>query len=159
MSDTTRHTSTVHLELEDGYRIRADFGEGQGVLVMDEPAPLGEGSGPNASAVLAAAVANCLSASLVFCLRKAHVELESLDAEVDVTTARNERGRLRVSGLQVRLHPVPAAGQEGRVERCLGLFEDFCVVTEAVRGGIDVDVTVDGMPVPAASTARQRPAP
>ncbi len=159
MGDTARHTSTVHLELEDGYRVRADFGKGQGVLVMDEPAPLGEGSGPNASAVLAAAVANCLSASLVFCLRKAHVEVKSLDAEVDVTTARNERGRLRVCGLQVRLRPVVAPGQEGRVERCLGLFEDFCVVTEAVRSGIDVEVTVDGLPGPAASTERERPAP
>ncbi len=146
MSDTTRHTSTVHLELEDGYRIRADFGDGRGTLVMDEPAPLGDGSGPNASAVLAAAVANCLSASLVFCLRKAHVEVASLGADVEVTTARNDRGRLRVTGVHVSLHPVVAPGQEGRIERCLGLFEDFCVVTEAVRGGIDVDVTVDGLP-------------
>lgn len=27
----------------------------------------------------------------------------------------------------------------------LELFEDFCVVTEAVREGIDVDVTVAGL--------------
>lgn len=110
---------------------------------MDEPAPLGDGSGPNAAAVLGAAVANCLSASLLFCLRKARVEVRSLGADVEVRSSRNERGRLRVSGVRVQLHPDLAPGNEGRAGRCLQLFEDFCVVTEAVRGGIEVDVTVE----------------
>jgi organic hydroperoxide reductase OsmC/OhrA len=132
----------VVLELEEGYRFRADFGDGRGSLVMDEPEPLGAGSGPNASAVLGAAVGNCLSASLLFCLRKAHIDVRSLRTEVEVTRGRNDRGRLRVSSVRVRLHPEVAAGYEGRLGRCLELFEDFCVVTEAVRDGIDVDVTV-----------------
>ena len=133
----------VVLELEEGYRFRADFGDGQGSFVMDEPEPLGAASGPNASAVLGAAVGNCLSASLLFCLRKAHVEVRGLRTEIEVTRGRNDRGRLRVSSLRVRLHPEVAPGYEGRLGRCLELFEDFCVVTEAVRDGIDVDVAVD----------------
>lgn len=145
MAEAAPGRATVHVELEEGYRFRVDFGDGRGVLWMDEPAPLGDGSGPNAAAVLGAAVANCLSASLLFCLRKARVEVRSLGADVEVTSSRNERGRLRVSGVRVQLHPELAPGNEGRVERCLQLFEDFCVVTEAVRGGIEVDVTV-GIP-------------
>ncbi|MDA8301212.1 MAG: OsmC family protein [Actinomycetota bacterium] len=145
MAETAPGRARAHVELEEGYRFKVDFGDGRGVLLMDEPAPLGDGSGPNAAAVLGAAVANCLSASLLFCLRKARIEVRSLGADVEVTSSRNERGRLRVSGVRVQLHPDLAPGNEGRVGRCLELFEDFCVVTEAVRGGIEVDVTV-GIP-------------
>lgn len=140
---TERDTAVVHLELTGGYRFVVDMGDGRGSLVMDEPPPVGEGSGPNASAVLGAAVGNCLSASLLYCLRRAHLEVDSLEADVEVTPARDERGRLRISSIQVRLHPVVADGAGGRMERCLELFEDFCVVTESVRHGIPVDVRVD----------------
>lgn len=58
-------STTVRLTLEDGYRFRADFGPDLPALVMDEPAPLGSGSGPNAAALLGAAVGNCLGASLL----------------------------------------------------------------------------------------------
>lgn len=142
MSESSEGTTRVHLGLEDGYRFRASFGEGLPELVMDEPPPLGDGSGPNASAALGAAVGNCLSASLLYCLRKAHVDVQGMAADVEVTLARNDHGRLRVGAVRVQLHPQLAPGGEGRVRRCLDLFEDFCVVTEAVRGGIDVEVTV-----------------
>jgi hypothetical protein len=33
------------------------------------------------------------------------------------------------------------------VSRCLGLFEDFCIVTESVRQGVRVDVEVETAPV------------
>ena len=148
MSDTVNEavseTVKVRLDLEDGYRFRANFGEGKPELLMDEPAPLGEGAGPNASAVLGAAIANCLSASLLFCLRKARVEVEGMSADVEVATTRNDKHRLRVGTVKVRLHPRLAEGEEGRIRRCLDLFEDFCVVTEAVRDGIEVEVSVSG---------------
>ncbi len=134
--------ATVRLELEDGYRFRVDFGEGFPPLLMDEPAPLGDGAGPNASAVLAAAVGNCLSASLLYCLRRARIDVTSLRTEAEVVPARNAEGRLRIGSIRVELHPEVAAGAEGRLGRCLELFEDFCVVTESVRAGIDVAVEV-----------------
>lgn len=70
---------TVTLDLKDGYRFLVDFGlPGVTPLVMDEPEPLGEDAGPNAARVLAAAVANCLSASLLFCLRRARVRVRGM---------------------------------------------------------------------------------
>jgi organic hydroperoxide reductase OsmC/OhrA len=136
----------VSLELQDGFRFLVDLGDTFERLAMDEPEPLGEGSGPNASAVLGAAVGNCLSASLLYCLRRAHIEVTGLRTEVEVVPARNAKGRLRIASLQVRLHPELVAGGEGRVARCLELFEDFCVVTESVRQGIEVGVIVDALP-------------
>lgn len=133
----------VHLELETGYRFRADFDDDNAPVYLDEPAPLGEGSAPNASALLAAAVGNCLSASLLFCMRRAHVDVDGMRAEVVVNPARNPEGRLRIGSVDVVLHPEVRGGNEGRVARCLDLFEDYCVVTDSVRQGIDVTVAVE----------------
>jgi organic hydroperoxide reductase OsmC/OhrA len=66
---------------------------------------------------------------------------------------RNERGRLRIGGLRVRLAPEVTAEQRERMGRCLDLFQDFCLVTESVRDGIAVDVEVETMPVPAGAAA------
>jgi hypothetical protein len=56
---------------------------------------------------------------------------------------RNAAGRLRIGGVAVRI-AVDVAPEDGpRMGRCLGLFEDFCVVTQSVRGGIPVDVALE----------------
>ena len=60
---------------------------------------------------------------------------------------RNERGRYRIGQLRVRLAPDVVADPDGRMARCLNLFQDFCIVTESVRHGIPVDVTVEPAPV------------
>ncbi len=142
-SDTGESAArSVHIELIDAYRFSVAFsGHEDAPLLMDEPEPLGEGSGPNASSVLAAAVGNCLSASLLYCLRRARVDVENLETEVKVRQGRNDHGRLRIVGLDVSLNP-QIEGSSGRIDRCLGLFEDFCVVTESVRNGIEVNVDV-----------------
>jgi organic hydroperoxide reductase OsmC/OhrA len=133
----------VHLQLETGYRFRADFEGDLAPILLDEPPPLGEGSAPNASALLAAAVGNCLSASLLFCMRRARVDVDGMHAEVVVTPARNPEGRLRIGSVDVVLHPEVRGGSEGRLARCIDLFEDYCVVTDSVRHGIDVTVAVE----------------
>jgi uncharacterized OsmC-like protein len=133
---------TLELEQVEGYRFRVSFGmEGVEDLMTDEPPPLGEGSGPNPSRMLAAAVANCLSASLLFCLQKSRVEGARVRTTIDGKMERNERKRLRVGGFDVRIE-VSGVEDEARLERCLGLFEDFCVVTESVRHGLPVNVEV-----------------
>ena len=93
---------------------------------------------------------SCLSASLLFCLRKSWADVSGLRTTVDVSLTRNERGRLRIGGIRVRLAPDLAPEQRERLGRCLELFQDYCIVTESVRDGIDVDVEVESLPVAAA---------
>lgn len=129
-----------HLE-DYEFKVRFDWDRASDIL-MDEPPPLGDRNGPNASRLLAAAVGNCLSASLLFCLKKAEVPPGSLRTRVTCRIDRNARGRLRVTGLTVRIILQERAADPARLRRCLGLFEDFCVVTASIREGIPVDVEV-----------------
>lgn len=134
----------VTLRFAGGYQFLGEFDDLEGFppLRFDEPPPLGDGEGPNAATVLAAAVGNCLAASLSFCLRKARLELDDLTAHATAHVVRNEQGRFRVSGIDVVLAPELQAPDRDRFERCEALFEDFCVVTESVRRGIPVNVTL-----------------
>lgn len=134
----------LSLDLDTGYEFLVHFEE-EGVpeLRMDEPPPLGEGHGPNASRLLAAAVGNCLSASALFCMRKARVSVRGMRTDVRAALERNEQGRLRVRELRVRIRPDVPAEEHDKMNRCLELFEDFCVVTQSVRRGIPVDVAVE----------------
>lgn len=132
------------LALRDGYAFTVDFGDaGIPPMTIDETPPLGHNEGPNPSRVLAASIAGCLGASLLFCLRKAHVDVATLNADVHVTNGRNEKGRLRVKKVTVRLAPSVPADQHARMARCLEIFEEFCVVTASVREGMEIAVTVD----------------
>jgi organic hydroperoxide reductase OsmC/OhrA len=111
-------------------------------LLLDEPEPLGHSAGPNAARLIAAAVANCLSSSLLFCMRKFKQAPGTLRSEVKAELARNERGRLRIGRLDVTLRLSDTAADIQYFDRCLAQFEDFCVVTESVRKGIPVGVRV-----------------
>lgn len=140
MSD---QTFTIVMEQQHDYRFLVEFGqEGMAPLVVDEPPPLGQGEGPNPSRLLATAVGNCLSASLLFCLRKAHVEPSNIRTEVHGELGRNEAGRLRITSFAVTIEVSGEFESQGRFDRCLGMFEDFCVVTASVRQGIPITVTV-----------------
>jgi organic hydroperoxide reductase OsmC/OhrA len=137
---------SVALTLQHGYRFDVDFQDGTlPQMVVDERPPLGEGAGPNPARVLATAVGQCLSASLLFCLRKARVEPKELRTVVRGTMIRNERGRFRIGELRVTLDPTFEPGDRERIGRCVELFEDFCIVTESVRSGIDVQVELAGV--------------
>jgi organic hydroperoxide reductase OsmC/OhrA len=57
--------------------------------------------------------------------------------------ARNETGKWRVQSLKVSIDADPAnEADRERMRRCVEIFEDFCVVTQSVRKGIDVQVAV-----------------
>jgi len=134
---------TVHLDRRERYEFEAQFDrENVEPLVMDEPEPLGRGGGPNAARLLGAAVGNCLSASLLFCLEKARQSVRGLHTDIVGTMVRNPRGRLRVGKLDVRITLDLGGGQPERVRRCFELFEDYCVVTAGVRQGIPVSIVI-----------------
>ncbi|HUT27554.1 MAG TPA: OsmC family protein [Methanomassiliicoccales archaeon] len=132
----------TELEMVQDYQFRISFDDkGLADIMTDEPLPLGKGEHPNATRFLAAAVGNCLCASLAFCLRKTRTEPISIKAVVRTTLGRNEKGRLRVQGMQVRIFP--EVDDQAKLERCLPLFQDFCTVSAAVREGIDIEVLVE----------------
>ncbi|MHB8253261.1 MAG: OsmC family protein [Acidiferrobacter sp.] len=126
---------TVEIEQLEGFRFAVHFPQAE--LITDEPAPLGTGAGPHAAELLAAAVTNCLTASLLFCLNKARVAAsEPLKAQAQGRIERDANGHLRVAAIDVTLI-APTINT-----RCLELFENYCVVTESVRAGIPVTVSV-----------------
>ena len=142
MSEEER-TFSVSLEKTGDYAFDVDFGlEGVPRLRIDEPEPLGGGTGPNASEVLAAAVGDCLSSSLLFCLSKARVEVRGVKTNVEGRLARNEKGRWRVAELSVELALVAAEGSEAQLSRCADIFEDFCVVGKSIEQGIPLRISV-----------------
>lgn len=144
MSEPVNEFSIGIQQLED-YQFRVDFDNGDlKPLLVDEPPPLGGGDGPNPSRVLASAIGTCLCASLLFCLSKSRVEIGGIAAKVNVQTGRNEKKRLRITKVDVEISPDLSEEDKQRAKRCLGLFEDFCTVTQSIRDGIDIDVRVTG---------------
>jgi organic hydroperoxide reductase OsmC/OhrA len=109
---------------------------------LDEPPPLGDGQGPNAVRLLGAAIGNCLAASLQFCLQRARVNVLAMSARVEGRLVRNRDGRFRVGDVHVVLNPTLGEGSAASFDRCVELFEEYCIVTESVRRGIDVLVEV-----------------
>ena len=134
----------VELEQLSGYEFKVKFDHAQfAELLLDEPAPLGGDKGPNAARLIGAAVANCLSASLLFCLSgKFKQKLGPLRTKVHGTLTRNDRGRVRIARLDVTIRLAEDGASVQHLDRCLLQFEDFCVVTESVRQGIAVGVRI-----------------
>lgn len=142
MSDDEKRFS-IHLQRVEDYRFEVDFDLEQiPRLLVDEPPPLGDAAGPNPSRMVALAAAHCLCASLNFCLEKVRTPPGDLSAEVIGKIRRNEKGRLRLAGIEVRIEVAGVDTENKRLNRCLKMFEDFCVVSSALRDGIDVDVSV-----------------
>lgn len=149
MTDESR-AFELGLTLVDDYRFEVAFRDlDVPPLFIDEPPPLGAGDGPNPARVLGAALGSCLGSSLLFCLRKARIEVRDLAITVRGTVVRNERQRLRVGSIDVALAPTVAGEDRGRMSRCLEVFEDFCIITASVREGVDVSVHVEPREEPA----------
>lgn len=141
MSETP---ARVTVELLHDYVFKVSFSGTDTTFIMDEPEPLGSLEGPNASRVLAAAIGNCLSASLAFCLRKSKIDVSSIRTEVEPRTERNERGYWRVKTVNVKIEvSLTQGGDPAKIKRCLEIFENYCVVTGAVREGVQVNVSTN----------------
>jgi uncharacterized OsmC-like protein len=134
---------TVTLEHLQGLEFKVAFDwPGAAEVLMDEPEPLGGRKGPNASRLVAAAIGNCLTASLLFCLQRSKLPLSGARTRVRGRMERNEKGRMRVGGFSVTIDLPVAASEREKLERCLGLFEEYCVVSASVRRGIPIAVEV-----------------
>lgn len=142
MTEPQDHHANV--TLVRGYEFIAEFPDSMGssAMLLDEPQPLGGNRAPNAAALLGAAVGDCLAASLTFCLRKSRATVDGMTANVTTHVTRNDAGKMRISGIDVELVAEVASDAVRQLNRCETLFEDFCIVTESVRHGIPVSVSV-----------------
>ncbi len=134
----------IELELIDKLQFNVKFDLPDAAdLLMDEPPVFGgSGLGPNAARAIAAGVSNCLSASLAFCLRKAKSDLRGMRAVTTGTIGR-EDGLLRLQKIEVKIYPKLGSTDDlDKLERCKGLFEKYCIVTESIRKGLPVNVEV-----------------
>lgn len=137
---------TISIDQVQDFEFRVRFDNPQHAeMTVDEPAPLGKDAGPAASRLLAAAIGNCLSASLLMCARKSRVEMGLMHTRVSTRIERSEKGRLRIVGVDVELDPAIAVSDRQNAQRCLDLFEDYCTVTQSVREGFPIKVTVKGL--------------
>jgi len=136
-------TIGITLEQIDGYEFRVRFDKDSiADLTTDLGEPLGQARGPNPEHLLNAAIANCLSASLLFALGKFRNQVQSLRATASARVGRNAQNRMRVETVQVNITLPGAAGDYQGLDRVLSQFESFCTVTESVRQGIAVDLEV-----------------
>jgi uncharacterized OsmC-like protein len=134
------HSFSVTMKVLKNYSFQIDFGD-YGNIISDEPEPLGGGEGPNPVRLLAASVANCLAASLMFAIRKYKEDPGDVSAEISGELERVDK-LWRVNNLQVDLFLGNKKQDIPHLQRALEQFEDFCIVTQSVRKGIAVNLKV-----------------
>lgn len=138
MSDTP----SVRLVQQSDYQFAIYYNEDRDPIMGDEPPPLGKSQGATPSQFLLAGVANCLSDSLLFALRKFKQNPEPIETRASCQIGRNSENRLRILVIDVELRiGVPGATLEN-LERVLAQFQDFCTVSASVGLGIPINVTV-----------------
>lgn len=133
---------SVTLAQTDRYRFEIDFGEAIAPLGVDEPPPIGDGEGPAPEQMLAASVGYCLAASLFFALSKFKQDAGGITSRASCTIERNADNRLRITEIQVDITLGAEAAQLEHMDRILSQFENFCTVSESVKSGIPVKVSV-----------------
>jgi len=107
--------------------------------------------GPNPSRLIALGVLGCLSASFIFCLKKKNFQIDDFNAEAEVTLNRNEKGFWRIKKIDVDIVPkIENPDTLKRAKQCLkqvkdgvSFFEQYCIVTQSVRAGIEVNVNLE----------------
>jgi uncharacterized OsmC-like protein len=134
---------SVTIRQIENYRFEVDFAEILPSLIVDENPPVGAGDGPEPVKLLLAAVAQCLSSSLLFALRKYHNDPHNITATAVGAIGRNAQNRLRVSAIEATIQLGEPASELLHLDRALATFEDFCTVTASVRAAIAVSVAVE----------------
>ena len=131
------------LTQESDYAFRVEFDETSvPALHVDESPPAGGGTGPDPTRMLAAAIGHCLSSSLFFALRKFRNQPGRIVTRVRAEHVRNDARRLRVGRISVEISLPDASAGYAQIDRILAEFENFCTVTESVRAGVAVEVSV-----------------
>lgn len=128
---------TIELTQLDGLEFKVKFD-----LEKLAEMRIGGDASPGAARLVAAAAANCLGASLLYCVAKNDPPAGSLKARVTCNLVRNDKGRTRIGSLAVTLEVNGELEQAVRLQGCLGLYEQFSLAAQSLRQGFPVDVQV-----------------
>lgn len=133
---------SITITQKENYQFLVDFGDAIPDLLVDEPAPMGGGSGPAPAHMLLTAAANCLSASLLFSLKKYKQDAGGITTRATCVVDRNANNRLRVLHMDVMIQFAQEGANLKHLDRVLGQFEEFCTVSQSIQAGIPIKVSV-----------------
>jgi organic hydroperoxide reductase OsmC/OhrA len=138
------HTNvSIKVTRQSDYKFLVDFGSTSSVIA-DEPPPLGTAIGPSPSQLLAAAVANCMLMSFLFVCQKFKQDPGQLTATAYCELVKNQDNRERVANIVVGITLGVSAEAIAHFDRIASTFEDYCTVTQSVRDGVPVRLTMSG---------------
>ncbi len=146
MTDSQRFEYELSMVKLDDYKFIVDFNKDSiPDLFMDESEdiPGGEGKGPSASMLIAAAIGNCLSASLQFCLTKKKNKVNEIKTKVVIFRERNKEGFWRISEANVTITPDIEKTEDSSVQRCIEIFRKYCIVSSSLEAGIKINVNIE----------------
>lgn len=122
-------------------------------LAIDEPpwVPVGEDGAPCPGDCLLVATAGCQVEVLKQALEKARIEED--DVHLRVERSRDDSGTtdapgpfpahtgIRYDGLSMALTVETTPEYEARIQRCIDVCEDACIIGRSVEAGVDITLT------------------
>ncbi|MFX1567758.1 MAG: OsmC family protein [Promethearchaeota archaeon] len=143
---SNEYKSEVGIKLENDMIFKCDLGKIQmNDLFIDEYNKRSINKiGPNPSKLLALSVLGCLAGSLTFCCKKNNVSLSDIEGKAIVTSMKNENGFWRLKKIDITLNPkIDNSEIRKNLDQCQKSFKQFCIISESIREGIDININLD----------------
>lgn len=135
----------VRLKLEEQMLFKCDLGQSmnQNLYIDERNKKVTNKIGTFSTKLLALSVLGCFAASFEFYLQKKEFSLSDLDGKAEVTLARNDKGFWRVKKIDIEILPkVDNPKMHKRTDQCKKLFEQYCIISESLRKGFEVNVNL-----------------
>ncbi|NVM34856.1 MAG: OsmC family protein [Candidatus Lokiarchaeota archaeon] len=143
---TSESKVKVGLKLEEQMLFKCDLGKFiVNDLYIDERNKKGVNKiGPSPAKLLGLSVLGCLAASFEFCLQKKDFLLSDIDGRSELIITRNEKGFWRIKKIDIEILPkVDNPKMRKRVDQCKKFFEQYCIISESLRKGIEVNINLE----------------
>ncbi len=140
------YKSEVGIKLEEEMIFKCDLGQiKMNNLFIDEQNKKSiDKIGPNPTKLLALSVLGCLAASFAFCLRKKNFSVSDIEGKAVITSKRNEKGFWRLKKIDIKLDPkIDNPRMRKIADQCQKIFEQFCIISESLREGIEINTNFD----------------
>jgi len=140
--------SEIKIELEqpkDGDMLIKFNSETMNDLIVKKAGVPKEKMGGEARQLLAASLAECMCSTLISILEWARVKYRKLNATVTVSTDKDERGRICVDEIDVKIKlEIPEDEEsEKRLRRAENLFKRGCLMSRSLERGIKVNYKIE----------------